>query len=167
MLRVSCLLLLLAHSSLCFRHAQVAASATRPVSAYGYAQATPEDVELGYGKALGGSGGFVLQHSRWLGLDARGVIMRAREPIHTYIAETVASLLTRMVSWDSATAVIKASSKAFLPPGGFAYAGVAGLDFRLTRGFFWRVADFSYTHIDAGTGASPKYASTGLVYRFF
>jgi opacity protein-like surface antigen len=155
--------------------AQVAPSAAKPLGAYGYAQATVVDNELGYGKALGGSGGFVLQHNPWLSFDARGVIIEAREPIHTYIAELgpqVSYRFSRFTPYAEGLAGLGHTSyltpqKTIARGWGFTYTAVAGVDFRLTRGLSWRVADLSYSHIDAGSGASPKLASTGIVYRFF
>jgi hypothetical protein len=156
--------------------AQVSPSVNEPLHLYGYATADGAQPELGYGHALGGSGGFVLEHSRYVALDMRGVAMLAREPLHTFIAEAgprVAPKYGRLQPYaeilgglgHSEYSVPKGSS---LPGRGFGatWTIAAGLDLRLKYGFEWRVAEYSYNHIYAGTGASPTILSTGVVYRF-
>ncbi|HEY0786586.1 MAG TPA: hypothetical protein VGD62_12000 [Acidobacteriaceae bacterium] len=158
--------------------AQVEASATKPFSAYGYALASGSEHEMDYGHALGGSGGIVLQHSRWMALDMRGSILRARVPLHTYIGEAGPRVSRRYGPMrfylEGLGGLGHSGYRAYtvpLPPLRSAYGAVwsidGGLDLRVTPRFQWRVADYNYSHIYAGSGAKPAILSTGVVYRFF
>jgi hypothetical protein len=156
--------------------AQVRPSASEPLQLYGYAVADAAQPEMGYGHALGGSGGFVLEHSRLLALDFRGVAMLGRVPLHTFIAEggpRVAPKYGRLQPYAEVLGGIGHSeyvvpTGSSLPGRGFgaSWTVAAGLDLRLKYGLEWRVAEYSYNHIYAGTGASPTILDTGVVYRF-
>jgi len=158
--------------------AQVEASASKPFSAYGYALASGSEHELDFGHALGESGGIVLQRSRWLALDGRGVILNQRVPLHTYIAEAGPRVSRRYGPFrpyaeglfglgHSGYLTFPGKSRALSRGYGFAWSAVGGVDLCVTQRFQWRVAEYSYTRIQAGTGAKPAILSTGVVYRFF
>ena len=156
-------------------HAQVRASSSKPLSVYGYGMATAADNELGYGKALGGSGGLIADHGPLFGLDARGVIIRARQPLHTYIAEVGPRVSHRFwlvkpygeVLFGLGHSGYLTPEKQLVSGYGLTYSVAVGADLRLFHGFSWRVADLSYNHISAGPGETAKLASMGVVYHFF
>ena len=155
--------------------AQVGASALKPFSLSAYGAASGAERELGYGKALGFSGGLILEHSRWIALDGRGVVLRERVPIHTYLLEAgprVSYPYGRLRPYGEVMAGLGRSGYGAQPlplsqAYGFAYTLDAGLDFRITHRFDWRVCDFTYNHIGAGSGVTPKIASMGVVYHIF
>jgi hypothetical protein len=156
--------------------AQVEPTAAQPFHAYVYAAADGTEHELNYGHALGGSGGVVLQHSRWLALDLRGVVIRERVRLHTYAAEAGPRVYQRV-----GPIRVYAEGLGGLGHSGYTYAGqhpyrarygamwtgCAGLDLRLTRRVSWRVGEYSHNHIYAGTGAKAAILSTGVVVRLF
>ena len=156
-------------------YAQVAASANKPFSLYAYGDASVAQRELGYGKALGYSGGIILQHSRWLALDGRGVIMRERIPLHTYLIEAGPRISHRYGSFVPYVEFMAGLGRTGygaqpLPlqqAYGFAYTIDEGVEWRIKGRFSWRIADFAYNRISAGSGASPLIGSTGIVYRIF
>ena len=155
--------------------AQVSPAATRPFSLYGYAVASGAEHELGFGHALGGSGGLILERSQWLALDARGVILTARVPLHTFIGEIGPRVAPRFGPVRPYAEVLGGlGHSGYLTPqnqllGGFGatWTVAFGADLRLTRRFQWRVAEYSHSHIYAGTGAAPTILSTGVVFRIF
>ncbi len=155
--------------------AQVLSPMNRPLALSGYFTASAAQPELGQGHALGYSGGLVLERSRLAALDFRGVVLRDRIVLHTYIAEMGPRFSPSV-------------SRRFQPyggvMGGYGHSGYAnphytglgrgyglvwtvdaGLDAHLKWGLDWRVADYSYNHIYAGSGASPTILSTGISYR--
>ena len=160
----------------CHALAQVSPSVNEPLHLYGYAAADAVQPELHYGHALGGSGGFVVERSRFLALDLRGVAILGREPLHTFIAEAgprVAPRYGRLQPYGEILGGLGHSEYAVAAGSGLSGRGfgatwtiAAGLDVRLKYGLEWRVAEYSYNHIYAGTGASPTILNTGVVYRF-
>ncbi len=156
--------------------AQVSADARRPMVAMGYATATAAQPELGQGRQLGTSGGVILQRSRLLAVDFRGVMLNARVPVHTYIAEAGARVAPGFSRrWQPYGGFLagyghseyRVLGKKTLDRGfGFAWTGDLGLDLHLKYGLAWRVAEYSYNHISAGPGVSPTMLSTGLVFRY-
>lgn len=156
--------------------AQVSPSVNEPLHLYGYAVADAVQPELRYGHALGGSGGFILEHSRLVALDFRGVMVTGRVPLHTFIAEAgprVAPRYGRLQPYAEVLGGLGHSEYVVplgsdLPSRGFGatWTIAAGLDLRLKCGLEWRVAEYSYNHIYAGTGVSPTIFDTGVVYRF-
>ena len=153
--------------------AQVVSAASQPFSTYVYGAADVAQREQGYGKALGGSGGVILRHNRWIGLDARGVIMTARIPLHTFEAELgprVAPRYGRFMPYGEV--LFGLAHSGYRQPSGRAASGFgavvtydAGLDFRITPRFQWRVAEYSRGHIFTGPGLNPEIVSTGIVFR--
>ncbi len=154
--------------------AQVSASSSRPLLLSGYATADGAEHELDVGHALGGGGGIIVQHSRWLALDFRGVILRARVPLHTYILEAgprIDRRYGRLEFYGEAMGGLGHSGYRISPKLlGKAYGATwtldAGLDVRVKYGFSWRAAEYSYNRIYAGTGAKPAILSTGFKYSF-
>jgi hypothetical protein len=155
--------------------AQVVASAERPLFLSGYATASGAEHELGFGHALGGGGGFIVEHSPWLALDVRGEILRARVPLHTYIAEAgprVTRRYGRFEPYGEGMAGIGHSGYLTTPKRtlssawGWTWTVDAGLDFRVSHHLLWRVGEYSYNHTYAGTGAKAAILNTGVVYRF-
>lgn len=155
--------------------AQVSASSSKPFSLYGYAVASGAEHELNYGHALGGSGGVILQKSQWMALDVRGVILTARVPLHTFIGEVGPRIAPRFGPVRPYAEVLGGLGHSGYVPtqgglaGGFGATWTIdfGADLRITRRFQWRVAEYSHSHIYAGTGASPTILSTGVVVRIF
>jgi hypothetical protein len=170
------LLLLTAVFPWSLAHAQVSPASTEPLRLYGYATATAIRPELGYGTGLGGSGGFILEHSRLVALDFRGVAVGARVPLHTVIAEIGPRFAPRFGRLQPYAEVLggighsefKPAAGSTGPSKGFgvAFSVDFGLDLRLKHHFEWRVAEYGYNHIYVGTGVSPTTLNTGLVYRF-
>ena len=154
-------------------YGQVGYSATKPFSTYVYAAADAADNEQGYGKALGGSGGVILRHTQWIGLDARGVIMNARVPLHTFVGEAgprVAPRYWRLTPYGELLFGI--AHTGYRQPDGTQGSGFGpvitydfGVDLRITRLIQWRVAEYSRGHIFTGPGVNPTIASTGIVFR--
>jgi hypothetical protein len=159
-----------------YARAQVSPAANEPLRLYAYAMATGLRPELGQGTGLGGSGGFILEHSRLVALDFRGVAVAARVPLHTIIAEIGPRFAPRYGRLQPYAEVLGGLGHSeYNPPAGttgpskgygLAWAVNAGLDLRLKYRFEWRVAEYDYNHIYVGTGVSPTTLHTGLVYRF-
>ncbi len=170
---VSFLLLLVALFSLPLR-AQVSASSSRPLFLSVYGTASGSEHELNYGHALGGSAGFILEHNPLLALDVRGTILHEHVPLHTYIGEAGPRVSRRFGSLQPFAEVMAGLGhsgfvRSPLPlksAYGWTWTIDGGLDLRVSHHLEWRVAEYSYNHIYAGTGAKPAILNTGAVYRF-
>jgi hypothetical protein len=154
--------------------AQVAAASTRPLTLAGYGEIDASAPELGRGVRLGGTLGVLLEHSRYLGLDARGVALVALQPIHTFILEAgprVAPVYGKYQPYAEGLVGLGHTEygTATTPGGkgtGFTWTVAGGVDRSLSHGFEWRVAEVSFTYIRVGSGVSPVMFGSGLVYRF-
>jgi hypothetical protein len=72
-----------------------------------------------------------------------------------------AEVLTGLGYWRGGVSVTRQDAYHLL------IQGVAGLDYRVTKKFDWRVAEFSYGRLGAQPGAIyPMMLSTGVVLRF-
>ena len=170
-----CVALLAGAAAPAVMHAQVGPASSRPFTAYGYAMASGAEHEFNIGHALGGTGGIILERSPWLSLDGRAVILRARVPLHTYLGEIGPRVAPRFGPVRPyAEALVGEGHTGYVPPQGElvgAYGAAWSIDFgadlRVTHRLEWRVAEYSRSHIYAGTGASPTILSTGVVYRIF
>ena len=159
--------------------AQVSPAASQPLSLFAYGQASGAFREQGFGKALGYSAGLTLQHSRWLALDGRGVVLRERIPLHTYIIEAgprASYKYGRLTPYGEFLAGYGRSgyfpaprtAETYLHQAyGFTYTLDGGVDLRLKYHLSWRVADYTYNHISVGNGVSPQILSTGIIFRIF
>ena len=156
--------------------AQVAPASSRPFTTYAYGAASGAEHELNFGHALGATGGVFLQRSQWLGLDLRGVILTARVPLHTYIGEAGPRVAPRfgpvrpyaeLLGGLGHSGYLQPPNNVLLGGFGAAWTYAFGTDLRITHRFQWRVAEYSHSHIYAGTGASPTILSTGIVFRIF
>ncbi len=173
LLRLFCALFLLL-SALSVQ-AQISPAATRFSSVYGYAEASGAEHELNYGHALGGSGGIILQHSPWFALDLRGVVLTARVPLHTFVGEAGPRVSYRFGPVHPYAEALgglghsgyTVSPRPLLAGFGAAWTVDFGTDLRVTPRLDWRVAEYSRSHIYAGSGASPSILSTGFVFRIF
>ncbi len=159
--------------------AQVAAAVNEPLKLFGYGDASGALREEGYGKALGYGAGLTLERSHWLALDGRGVVLRERIPLHTYIIEAgprvsykfgpltpygeVMGGYGRSGYFNKPKTPVSPLRQAY----GFTYTLDGGVDLRLKYRFSWRVADFTYNHISVPGGVTPIILSTGVVYHIF
>ena len=156
-------------------HAQVSPASSKPFSTYVYGMASGSEHEMNFGHALGGTGGVVLQHSRWMALDFRGVALPYRVPLHTYIAEVGPRVSHRYGPMRPYGELLvglghsgyRLPQNNFGSGYGLAFSGDFGADLRVAPRLYWRVAEFSYSHISAGPGESPVIHSTGAVFRLF
>ena len=168
--------------------AQVKPSASKPLALSIYGMGSVALPELQHGSAVCGSGGFTVEHSSHLQLDVRGALTWRLAPLHTAIVETGPRFSTSYRHFVPYAGVLAglAHSEYLVPAGstlpGRGYGPVwtvaGGLDLplgyalghasdrALDHGFAWRIADCSYNHIYAGTGATPVIVSTGAVYHF-
>jgi hypothetical protein len=154
--------------------AQVSAASTQPLSLAAYGEISASAPQSGRGVRLGGALGVLLEHSRYLGLDARGVALVALQPIHTFILEAgprVAPIYGKYQPYAEGLVGIGHSEygSANTPGGkgtGFTWTVAGGVDRFFPHGLRWRIAEVSYNHIDVGPGVSPIMFSSGLVYRF-
>jgi len=156
--------------------AQVEPGSSRPLALAGYATASGAGPELGKGTELGVTAGFLVDHSRFMALDARGVILAVRQPQHILIAESgprftpvyyrnlrpYAEVLAGLAHTEYGTRAHPPTGKGF----GLAWTATFGVDMGLKHGLTWRVAEYSYTHIYAGSGVTPTILNTGILYRF-
>ncbi len=173
---MACLFLLITLASALPSGAQVQPGSSRPLLLAGYATASGASPELGKGTELGMTGGFVVDHSRFLALDARGMVLAALQPQHILVAESgpritpvsyrnlrpYAEVLAGLAHTEYGTHAHPPIGKGF----GLAWTATFGADLELRRGFTWRVAEYSYTHIYAGSGVTPSVLNTGILYRF-
>ena len=181
MFRLPALLLLFAvFVSLPFAQAQVKPASSKPLALSIYGMGSAALPELQHGSSVGGSGGFTVEHSSHLQLDLRGAVTWRLAPLHTAIVEAGPRFSTSYRHFAPYAGVLGglAHSEYLVPAGstlpGRGYGPVwtvaGGLDLPLGHaqghGFAWRVADCSYNHIYAGTGAMPVIVSTGAVYHF-
>jgi hypothetical protein len=154
--------------------AQVSPASSRPLFLSVYGTAGGSEHELNYGHALGGSAGFILAHNPLLALDVRGTILRAHVPLHTYIGEAGPRVSRRFGRLQPFAEVMAGLGHSGFTPSGSALRSAygwtwtldGGLDLRVSHHLEWRVAEYSYNHIYAGTGAKPAILNTGVVYRF-
>ena len=156
-------------------HAQVRETAQRPLVLSVYGTASGSEHELDYGHALGGGGGFILEHSRLLALDFRGTILRYRVPLHTYIGEAgprISRRYGRLEPYAEALGGLghsgyRLADLRLASDYGAVWSLDAGLDFRVTPHFDWRVGEYSYNHTYVGAhGAKAAIGSVGVVYHF-
>ena len=165
--------------------AQVEGSAGRPLgslSFYGMASADRNQFRnyANFPKTLGGTGGMSIDRKGLLGLtvEASGIRWRSSQ-VHDYTALVGPKISYRfgrfrpygegLVGIGRATYVVVSGLPAVhtTPSFGVAYGAAAGLDFRITHHFTWRVAQGNYTRFSVGPGVTTETGSTGIVFRFF
>lgn len=175
MSRLLTLFVLLAAALFSFNvQAQVRPDADRPLLLSVYGTASASEPEFDYGHALGGEAGIILEHSRLLAIDLRGTILRERVPLHTYIGEAGLRLSRHYGRLQPYVEALGGLGHSGYPVTrtrltsayGLAWTLDAGLDFRVTNHFDWRVGEYSFNLIYVSTTAKPTIGSMGLVYHF-